>query len=84
MYFEIAVTRKFPSVPCPNVLSFQWKCLVSGVHISSQKEEVFRESSMGKFDSVPPSKDGFFDFVSLHLKIFFFLLQGSQLYSAMS
>lgn len=58
MYFEIAVTRKFPFIPSPNVLSFQWKCLVSGVHISSQKEEVFRESSMGKFDSVliPPAR----------------------------
>lgn len=49
--------------------------MVSGAWISSQKEEVFRESNTGKFDSVlfsPPlrafmsrrlKEDGFFDFV---------------------
>lgn len=48
--------------------------MVSGAWISSQKEEVFRESNTGKFDSVlfsPPQafvsrclkEDGFFDFV---------------------
>jgi len=58
MYFEIAVRRKFPSIPSPNVFALQWKCLVCGVWISSQKEEAFRESSMGKFDSVlfPPPR----------------------------
>lgn len=52
MYFEIAVIGKFPPIPLPGILAFQWKCLVSGLWISSQKEETFRESSMGKSDSV--------------------------------
>lgn len=52
MYFEVAVIKKFPSIPLPSGLDLQWKWLASGLWISSQKEEVFRESNMGKTDSV--------------------------------
>lgn len=65
----------------PQYIDFSVEMFV--VWILSQKEEVFRNSNMGHFDCfLSPTKDGSFDFVPLHLKIF--LPPGSLLCSLMS